>query len=100
MCSSDLTAIVRPQDDPNDEIGIFPGKLEMVFPNHTLVIENMHPGFAFEMTRVWFDGHDITDDVLDILVDVNAINDSVRAYIMVYRSRWLFRDEIATYNLI
>jgi hypothetical protein len=95
-----ITAIVRPQDNPNDEIGIFPGRLELYFPAHTLVIENAHPGFAFEMTRVWFDGHDITDDVMDILVDVNAIDDSVRAYITVYRSRWLFRDEVATYNLL
>ncbi|MCX6379453.1 MAG: hypothetical protein NT023_08235 [Armatimonadetes bacterium] len=95
-----ITAIVRPQDNPNEEIGIFPGRLELTFPGHSLIIENDHPGFAFEMTRVWFDGHDVTNVVLDIHVDINAIEDIVRGYITLYRSHWIVRDEIATYNLI
>lgn len=95
-----ITAIVRPQENPNEEIGIFPGRLELTFPGHSLIIENDHPGFAFEMTRVWFDGHDVTNVVLDIHVDINAIEDIVRGYITLYRSHWIVRDEIATYNLI
>ncbi len=95
-----ITAIVRPQDNPNEEIGIFPGRLEMNFVTHSLIIENVHPGFAFEMTHVWLDGHDITRDVLDIHVDINAIDDVVRGYVTVYRSHWIARDEVATYNLI
>src|SRR5437764_1254038 len=54
----EMTAIVRPQDDPQSEVGIFPGRLEMKFPGHTLVIENTHPTFAFEFTRVWYNGVD------------------------------------------
>ena len=42
-----ITAIVRPQDDPQQQIGIFPGRLELNFPGNTLVIENVHPMFAF-----------------------------------------------------
>lgn len=96
----ELVAFVRPQDNPARELGIFPGKLVMNFPQHTLVIENTHPGFAFEFTRVLYNGHDVTDDVVDLLVDINALDNEVRAYIMVYRSHWIARDEVATYTIL
>src|SRR5262249_42005389 len=55
----EITAIVRPQDNPMNQIGIFPGRLEMNFPGYTLVIENTHPYFAFEFTQVWLNGRHI-----------------------------------------
>jgi hypothetical protein len=96
----EITAIVRPQEDPNQEIGIFPGRLEMNFPGHSIVIENNHPGFAFEFTRVWHNGVDITNQVTDIYVDVNAVDNVVRAYVQIYRDRFFGRDEVITYNII
>src|SRR5262249_24792624 len=62
----EMTAIVRPQDNPNEEIGIFPGRIEMTFPGHIIIIENTHPAFAFEFTRVLYNGRDVTNNVVDL----------------------------------
>ena len=96
----EMTAIVHPQDDPDSEIGIFPGRLELNFPGHSAVIENGHPGFAFEFTQVWFDGHDVTHQVIDLCVDINALENIVNAYITLYKPHWIAADEVATYNLV
>jgi hypothetical protein len=96
----EISAIVRPQDNPNMEMGIFPGRLEMNFPGHGIVIENTHPGFAFEFTRVAFDGRDVTGNVVDLLVNINATDNIVQAYITLYKPHWLTADEVATYTIL
>src|SRR5947209_3676306 len=96
----EITAVIRPQDDPQQQIGIFPGRLEMVFPGHILIVENTHPGFAFEFTRVLYNGRDVTDNLVDLYVDVNAVDDVVRAYITLYKPHWITSDEVATYTIV
>lgn len=96
----EMTALVRPQEDPMEEWAIFPGRLEMNFPGHTLVIENTHPRFAFEYTRVWYQGRDVTNSVMDIYVDINAADNVVEARITIYKDRWFGTDEVATYTII
>ena len=96
----DITAIIRLQDNPDAEVGIFPGRLEMTFPGHSLILENMHPGFAFEFTRVLYNGRDITNNIVDVYVDINAVNNVVTAYVTLYKAHWLGPDEVATYNII
>lgn len=96
----EMTALVRPQDNPADEWPIFPGRLEMNFPGHQIVVENTHPAFAFEYTRVWHNGREVTNSVMDVYVDINAADNVVRAYITIYRDRWLGTDEVATYNIL
>src|SRR5690349_19375563 len=54
--SGEMTAFIRPQENPDQEAPIFPGHLEIDFPGHKLVLENVHPAFAFEFTRVWYNG--------------------------------------------
>ena len=95
-----MTASVRPADNPDQEIGVFPGRLEVNVPGHTLTIENTHPGFAFEFTRVWYNGQDVTDKVMEVFKDVNAVDNVVRAYITIYKPHWIVSDEVATYNLL
>ncbi len=95
-----ITATVRLQEDPNNAIGIFPGRLEMSFPGHTLVIENTHPAFAFEFTRVWHNGADVTNQIVDAYVDIDAINNNVKAYLTLYKHHFLAASEVATYNII
>ncbi len=95
-----ITAIVRPQDNPNAEYGIFPGRLEMNFPGHSIVIENTHPGFAFEFTRLSYNGRDVTANIVDLMVNVNAVENIVQAYITLYKAHWLTADEVATYNIV
>lgn len=96
----DIAAIIRLQDNPDAEIGIFPGRLEMRFPGHDLLIENMHPGFQFEFTRIVYNGQDVTRNVVDIYVDINAVDNVVQAYITLYKAHWFGSDEVATYNII
>jgi hypothetical protein len=96
----EITAIVRPQDDPTQQMGIFPGRLEMNFPGHTIIIENVHPMFAFEFTRVWYNGVDATNNVVDIYVDINAVDNVVKAYLTLYKPHWLTSDEVATYTIL
>jgi len=96
----EMTAIIRTQDDPDVPIGIFPGRLEMQFPGHSLVIENTHPTFAFEFTHVWYNGRDVTNKIMDVYVDVNAVDNVVQAYVTLYKPHWLGSDEVATYNII
>lgn len=95
----EMSAILRTQDDPDREEGIFPGRLELRFPGHTLVVENTHPAFAFEFTRVTYNGRDVTGSVLDLYADINAVDNVVKAYITLYKDRWFGADEVATYSI-
>src|SRR5581483_7472268 len=90
----EMTAIVRPQENPQQEIGIFPGRLDLNFPGHTIVIENTHPTFAFEFTRVWYKEMDVTHNVMEVYVDINAIENDVKAYITIYKPHWIASDEV------
>lgn len=96
----EITAIVRPEDNPDDQVGIFPGRLELNFPGHTIVLENTHPTFMFEFTRVWYNGRDVTQNLLDLYVDINAVDNVVKAYITLYKPHWIAADEVATYNIL
>ena len=96
----DIDATLRLQDSPDDPLGIFPGRLEMQFPGHTLVVENTHPTFAFEFTRVWHNERDVSRNVLDLYVDVNAVDNVVQAYLTLFKPHWFSSDEVATYNII
>ncbi len=96
----EMTAIVRPQENPQEQIGIFPGRLEMNFPGHSLVMENTNPMFAFEFTRVWYNGQDVTNNILDVYVDINAVDNVVKAYVTIYKPHWLAADEVATFNIL
>ena len=96
---ADLTAIVRPQDDPDNPVDILPGRLTLEFPGHNLVIENFHPMVELDNTRVWYNGEEVTRRVVDVYVDVNAVDDLVKAYITVYKPHWIRTDEVITYTI-
>lgn len=96
----EINATVRTQDDPDNAVGIFPGRLEMDFPGHALIIENTHPMFAFEFTRITFNGKDVSNNIVDLTVNIDADNNIVQANITLYNAHWLSADEVATYNII
>lgn len=96
----EMTAIIITQADPETPVGIFPGRLEMQFPGHTIQVENTHPTFAFEFTRVWYNERDVTDKIMDLYVDVNAVDNVVQAYVTLYKPHWLGSDEVATYTIL
>lgn len=97
---TDLTAIVRPQDDPDTMLDILPGKLTLVFPGHTVVVENYHPLAAPEATRVWYNNQDVTNRVVDVYIDINAQDDTVKAFVSVYKPHFISTDEVVTYTIV
>ena len=96
----DMTAYVQPQDTSQGQYVIFPGKIDLEFPLHKISIENPSPQFAIEFTRIVMDNEDVTDRVVDLQVDIDAINDRANAYLSLYRPHFLGADEVASFNLI
>lgn len=97
---TDLTAYVRPQDNPEVSVDVLPGKLILAFPGHEIVLENYHPLVDPQATRVWYNGQDVTNRVVDVYVDVNAQDDIVKAFVSVYKPRFLSTDEVITYTIV
>jgi hypothetical protein len=95
-----ITAYVVPQDDTSQQIGIFPGRLQLDFPRHSLVIENTHPTFAFEFTQVLLDGNDVTHNVMSVDIDVNAGTNEVTAAATIFKPHWFTSNEVATFDLL
>ena len=95
-----LTAFVRPQDSPDYPADILPGRLTLTFPGHEIVLENYHPLVEPQATRVWYNGQDITRRVVDVYVDVNALDDRVQAFVSVYKPHWISTDEVVTYAIV
>ena len=93
------TCYANPQGK-SEEWAIFPGKIDLEFPTHKVTLENQSPTFALELTKVTLDGQDVSDELLDLEIDVNAINDQVTAYLTLYKPKLFGADEIATYTLI
>ena len=96
----EMTATIRTQAEPDLPVGIFPGRIDLQFPGHSVQIENTHPTFAFEFTRITYNGRDVTDKIMDFYVDINAVDNVVSAYITLYKAHWLGSDEVATYTII
>lgn len=96
----DLNALVRLQDDPEEPYSILPGRLELQFPGHSVVLENGHPHGHFEYTNVWFNNRNVTEQIIELYVDINAVDNVVQAFITIFKPRWFGDDEVATFQLI
>lgn len=97
---ADLTAIIRPAEDPLAPWDILPGRITLDFPGYSLALENMHPEVYLPHTRIYFNGEDVTQRVVDLVVDINAVDNIVSAYITVYKSHFFRRDEVITHTII
>lgn len=97
---ADLSAYVIPSEDPDGAQDLLPGRIQLEFPGYSVVVENLHPEVHAAQTRVWLSGREITDRVVDVLIDVNALEDDVRAYVTEYKDRFLLRDEVITHTIL
>jgi hypothetical protein len=95
-----MTAYVLPQGDNAGEFAIFPGRIDLEVPTHKITVENTSPQFAIEFTTVNLDGQDVTAQVVDLEVNVDAVNNEVSGFITLYKPHFLGSDEVATYNLL
>ncbi len=89
-----------PQQSGAGEWALFPGKIDLEFPTHKVTIQNETPTFAIELTRIWLDGTDVSNELLDLEIDVDAIENRVSAYLTLFRPHLFGADEIATTTLI
>lgn len=96
----EFTAYIVTQDDPNTQVPIFPGRLVIRVPKHELVVENSHPQFLFEASQVWLDQQDVTNNLVDLHVEIDAVNNNVQGYVTLYKSHFFSSDEVATINLL
>lgn len=96
---AEMTAFATPQESGPD-LAIFPGKIDLEFPTHKLTIENVTPQFAIEMTRIWLDNREITDEVTEIRINIDAERNEVEAFVVILKPHLFGADEVATYALL
>jgi hypothetical protein len=94
-----ITAYAQPQNGAA-QYAIFPGKVDFEMPAHKLTVVNATPQFAFEFTQVIFDNVDVTAEVVEIQVNIDAVNNEVSGYIVLYKPHFISADEVATYSLL
>lgn len=81
----EIVAVVFTQDNPDEETGLFPGILTLDLPRHKIDIMNRDPNFAFEATRVSYQGIDVTPSVAEVFLEVDAIENVVQGRIALYQ---------------
>jgi len=94
-----ISAFAEPQDG-SSQYAIFPGKIDIEAPTHKISIENSSPQFTFEFTRIVLDNVDVTGEVVDIEINVDAVNNEVSGFIVLFKHHFLSADEVATYNIL
>jgi|GEM_PF-490564 len=95
-----MTAYVSPQGSNGQQVSIFPSRIDLEFPLHKICLFNDTPNFQFEVTRIELDGVDVSNQVVDFLVNIDALKNDVQAYLMMYKHHLLGSDEVATLNLL
>ena len=95
-----LTAIIRPQENPDQPFDILPGRLTMECPGYTLVLENFHPGVYLNQTQVFLNNENVTSRVVDLYVDINSVDDIVTAWATIYKSHFFRSDELITHTIL
>lgn len=79
LAGAELTALVRPQDDPMNPWDILPGRLTMEFPGNIIILENSHPAVNLEDSQILLNGENVTERIVDLFVDINAVDDIASA---------------------
>lgn len=82
----EIVAVVFTQDAPDEERGLFPGLVTLDLPGHKIEIMNRDPNFAFEATRVSYQGIDVTPSVAELFLEIDAIQNVVQGSIGLYQN--------------
>lgn len=96
----DMEALVVPMDQGSYEQAIFPGRIDLEFPRHKVTIVNDSPMFAIELTRITLDGQDVSDEILEMEINIDAAANQASAYLSLFKPHLFAADEVATYNLL
>lgn len=97
----DSEAFYRLSEYPDVQQGIFPGRIVLQLPGGSMSIENWNPmGPVMEAMQVFYNGHLITQNLLDLELNINADANIMSCFVRIYQPNWLIGDEIVEYNLI
>ncbi len=95
----EMEAIIR-SDDSGEEVGIFPGSIEIQVPNHSVLIQNRDPHFAFEETKIWYQEIEVTPTVAEFSIEVDSDQNVVQAYISLFQGKGLGSTESETFTIL
>ena len=96
----ELTAYVTLQDSPDEEIGIFPGSIEIKVPRHNLLIVNRDPHFAFESTQVYYQEIEVTMSMAELYLEIDADENIVQCYISLFQGHGIGSGNAETFTLL
>lgn len=96
----EFTAYVAPSESPDQPWDIFPGRISMEFPDYQVILENTHPEGDLNYLKVWMNGEEIGNRVIDLVVDIDAPGDSASAFVTVFKNHLFVRDEIITHTIL
>ena len=96
----ELTAYVTLQDSPAEEIGIFPGSLEIRVPRHNLLIVNRDPHFAFESTQIYYQEVEVTMSMAELYLEIDADDNIVQCYISLFQGHGIGSGNAETFTLL
>jgi len=96
----ELTAYVCTQDYPDDEIGMFPGAFEVNVPRHKLNIVNRDPHFAFENTQVYYQEIEVTMQMAELYLEIDADQNIVQCYISLFQGHGIGSGNAETFTLL
>ncbi len=91
---------LRVSHDPYNQLPLFPGSVEFQTPGGIVVIQNYHPFADFDNLRVFFDGKDVSDEVVDLIIQVNADTNVLSGFMSLYHDYWVAQDMISQHTLL
>jgi hypothetical protein len=96
----EFTAIVRTQETPDEDTGVFPGTLTVDVPNHKIIIENTDPHFAFEQTRITYQDIDMTESVSEFYLEIDGVQNIVQCYITLWQGPIATDEPYETFTIL
>jgi len=96
----ELTAYVVLQDDPDEEVGIFPGSIEIQVPRHNVLIVNRDPHFAFESTQVYYQEIEVTMSVAELYLEIDSDQNIVQCYMSLFQGHGIGSGNAETFTLL
>ena len=79
---------------------IFPGVLDIQTPKGRVRVENYHPDFAADQTRVFWEGLEVTDQIVEFYFDVNHPDNVVRSHLTLFKGNRFRADELTQVTLL
>lgn len=96
----DLEAYVCLQDDPDNQIGIFPGSIEIQVPRHNVLFVNRDPHFAFESTQIYYQEIEVTMSVAEFYLEIDADQNIVQCYMSLFQGHGIGSGNAETFTLL